>query len=166
MSEVIEATGLTRRYGSRRGVVELSFGVDEGEVFGFLGPNGAGKTTTIRLLLGAIRPNGGMARIFGLDTWAQAAAVHRNLAYLGSDPGFLGELTVAEQLNYLAGLRGLPAGAWRRLAERLELDRSIQIRKLSRGNRQKVGVVSVFMGREQSADHGRAHERSRPADAA
>ena len=149
MSEVIEATGLTRRYGSRRGVVELSFGVDEGEVFGFLGPNGAGKTTTIRLLLGAIRPNGGKARIFGLDTWEQAAAVHRNLAYLGSDPGFLGELTVAEQLDYLAGLRGLPAGSWRRLAERLELDRTIKIRKLSRGNRQKVGVVSVFMGREK-----------------
>lgn len=148
MSEVIAATGLTRRYGARRGVAELSFRVDEGEVFGFLGPNGAGKTTTIRLLLGAIRPNGGMARIFGLDTWAQAAAVHRNLAYLGSDPGFLGELTVEEQLDYLAGLRGLPAGAWKRLAERLELDRRIQIRKLSRGNRQKVGVVSVFMGRE------------------
>jgi ABC-2 type transport system ATP-binding protein len=145
---VIECEGLTKRYGSRRGVDELSFGVDEGEVFGFLGPNGAGKTTTIRLLLGMLRPSGGRATVFGLDTWRAAPAVHRRLAYLGSDPGFLGELTVAEQLDYLAGLRGLPRNAWRVLAERLELDRTVRIRKLSRGNRQKVGVVAVFMGSE------------------
>ncbi len=148
MSNVIEAEGLTRRYGSRRGITELTFTVAEGEVFGFLGPNGAGKTTTIRLLVGTIRPTAGSAHVFGLDTWAEAPAVHARLAYLGSDPGFLGELTVAEQLDYLAGLRRLPRRTWQRLAERLELDPGVQVRKLSRGNRQKVGVISVFMGRE------------------
>ena len=148
MTHAIETDGLTRRYGRRRGVTELSFSVSEGEVFGFLGPNGAGKTTTIRLLLGAIRPTDGSVKVFGRDAWAESSAVHRQLAYLGGDPGFLGELTVREQLDYLAGLRGLGRGAWQRLAERLELDRNIQIRKLSRGNRQKVGVVSVFMGHE------------------
>lgn len=146
MANVIETVGLTRRYGSRRGVTELSFAVAEGEVFGFLGPNGAGKTTTIRLLLGTLRPTAGNARVFGFDTWSEAPAVHRHLAYLGSDPGFLGELTVAEQLDYLAGLRGLPKQVWQPLAERLELDRSVQIRRLSRGNRQKVGVIAATDG--------------------
>ncbi len=148
MTAVIETTALTKSYGSRRGVAGLDLAVEEGEVFGYLGPNGAGKTTTIRLLLGAIRPSSGHARVFGLDTWSDAPAAHRRLAYLGSDPGFLGELTVAEQLEYLAGLRGLGTHAWRPLAERLELDTRVQVRKLSRGNRPTVGVVAVFMGPE------------------
>ncbi len=145
---VIETHGLTKSYNRRRGVVELEFAVADGEVFGFLGPNGAGKTTTIRLLLGILRPSAGQARVFGLDPWTQAPAVHTRLAYLGSDPGFLGELTVGEQLDYLAGLRGLAAKSWRPLVERLEVEPTVQIRKLSRGNRQKVGVVAVFMGHE------------------
>ena len=148
MSGVIELSELTKSYGSRRGVSDLNLEVREGEVFGYLGPNGAGKTTTIRLLLGTIRPSAGRARVFGLDAWADASAVHRKLAYLGSDPGFLSQLKVAEQLDYLAGLRGLPAGVWRPLAERLALEPAVQIKKLSRGNRQKIGVVAVFMGHE------------------
>ena len=148
MSGVIELAGLSKSYGSRRGVVDLDLEVKEGEVFGYLGPNGAGKTTTIRLLLGTIKPSAGRALVFGLDAWAEAPAVHRRLAYLGSDPGFLGQLKVAEQLDYLARLRGLPRGAWKSLAERLGLDPGVQIRKLSRGNRQKVGVVAAFMGTE------------------
>ena len=148
MPNVIETTALTRSYGSRRGVVDVEFSIAEGEVFGFLGPNGAGKTTTIRLLAGAIRPTSGSARIFGLDTWARAPQVHRSMAYLPSDPGYLGELTGAEQLDYLATLRGLSKGAWRPVAERLELDPTVQVRRLSRGNRQKVAVVQVFMGHE------------------
>jgi ABC-2 type transport system ATP-binding protein len=145
---VIEAVGLTKSYGPRRGIVDVDFAVAEGEAFGFLGPNGAGKTTTIRLLLGFLRATGGMARLFGLDAWSEAPEIHRRVAYLGSDPGFLGELTAREQLDYLGALRGLPAGAWRVLAERLALDPSVRIRRLSRGNRQKIGVVSAFMGTE------------------
>jgi ABC-2 type transport system ATP-binding protein len=148
MAAVIELSGLTKSYGSRRGVLDLQLEVEEGEVFGYLGPNGAGKTTTIRLLLGTIRPTAGRVRVFGLDAWANAPAVHGRMAYLGSDPGFLGQLTVAEQLDYLARLRGIARGAWKPLAERLGLEPEVQIRKLSRGNRQKVGVVAVFMGRE------------------
>jgi beta-exotoxin I transport system ATP-binding protein len=148
MSNVIETAALTRSYGSRRGIVDVELAVAEGEVFGFLGPNGAGKTTTIRLFVGAMRPTSGSARITGLDTWADATRVHRVMAYLPSDPGYLGELTAGEQLDYLATLRGLPRGAWRRVAERLELDPTVRIRKLSRGNRQKVAVVQVFMGTE------------------
>ena len=146
MSTVIAASGLTKSYGSRRGIVDVDFGVREGEVFGFLGPNGAGKTTTIRTMLGLLRPTAGSATVFGLDVWSDAPRVHERLSYVGSDPGYLGELTAGEQLDYVARLRRLPPGAWRPVAERFELDPSVQIRKLSRGNRQKVGVVQAFMG--------------------
>jgi ABC-2 type transport system ATP-binding protein len=145
---VIEAEGLTKFYGPRRGVENVDFGVVEGEAFGFLGPNGAGKTTTIRLILGFLRSTRGKVRVLGEDAFTQAARIHANIGYLGSDPGFLGELTGAEQLDYLASLRCLPKGAWRTLAERLELDPSVRIRRLSRGNRQKIGVIAAFMGHE------------------
>jgi ABC-2 type transport system ATP-binding protein len=146
LSGVIEAFGLTKSYGARRGIVELEFAVREGEVFGFLGPNGAGKTTTIRTLLGLLRPSAGRATIFGLDVWADAPRLHEKVSYVGSDPGYLGDLTAAQQLDYVARLRGLGRDAWRQLAERFELDPTVAIRKLSRGNRQKVGVVQAFMG--------------------
>ncbi|HLA16518.1 MAG TPA: ABC transporter ATP-binding protein [Candidatus Limnocylindrales bacterium] len=148
MTAVIEATGLTKWYGKRRGVVDVGFAVEEGEVFGFLGPNGAGKTTTIRLLLGALRPSAGRATIFGLDAWTQAPEAHRRVAFVGSDPGYLGELTAGAQLDYVGALRGLPSGAWKPVAERFGLDPTVQLKKLSRGNRQKIGVVSAFMGQE------------------
>ena len=148
MTSVIEATGLTKWYGKRRGVLDLDFAVEEGEVFGFLGPNGAGKTTTIRLLLGLLRPSAGSATVLGHDAWTDGAAAHVRLSYVSSDPGYLGELTAREQLDYMASLRGLPRGAWRPAAERLELDPTIPIKKLSRGNRQKVAVVQAFMGDE------------------
>jgi len=146
MPSVIEAAGLTKSYGSRRGIDGVTFAVDEGEVFGFLGPNGAGKTTTIRTLLGLLRPTDGSASIFGLDVWADAPRLHERLSYVGSDPAYLGELTAGRQLDGICRLRRLPKGIWRPIAERLELDPSVQIRKLSRGNRQKVGVVQAFMG--------------------
>jgi ABC-type multidrug transport system ATPase subunit len=148
MTAAIEVDRLTKSYGRRRGIVEVSFTVAEGEVFGFLGPNGAGKTTMIRTLLGLLRPTSGRATILGLDVWAAAADVHRRLSYLGSDPGFLGELSSAVQLDYLAQLRGLARGAWRPMAERLELDPGVPAKKLSRGNRQKIGLVAEFMGTE------------------
>ena len=146
MTEVIEAVGLTKSYGTRRGIIDVDFAVHEGEVFGFLGPNGAGKTTTIRTLLGLLRPTSGRATVFGLDVWGEAPRLHEQVSFLGSDPGYLGELTAAEQLEYVARLRRLPKGAWRQMAERFELDPTVPIKKLSRGNRQKVGVVQAFMG--------------------
>jgi ABC-2 type transport system ATP-binding protein len=148
MPDVIEVAGLTKSYGARRGIADVGFMVGEGEVFGFLGPNGAGKTTTIRLLLGFIRPDAGRAAVFGLDAWADAPRLHRRMAYLSGDPRYWGELTAARHLDFVADLRGLPRGAWRPLAERLVLDAGVAIKKLSHGNRQKVGLVQVFMGSE------------------
>jgi ABC-2 type transport system ATP-binding protein len=146
MTSVIEVTGLTKSYGRRRGISDVTFAVSEGEVFGFLGPNGAGKTTMIRTLLGLLRPTAGRATIFGLDAWAEASAIHQGLSYVGSDPAYLGDLTAGQQLDYVARLQGLGRDAWRHIADRLQLDPSVKIKKLSRGNRQKVGVVQAFMG--------------------
>jgi ABC-2 type transport system ATP-binding protein len=143
---VIEAAGLTKFYGPRRGIVDVDFGVAEGEAFGFLGPNGAGKTTTIRLILGFLRATRGEVRVFGEPAFEAAARIHENVSYLGSDPGFLGDLTGAEQLDYLAALRGVAKGTWRPIAERLEFDPTVRIKRLSRGNRQKIGVIAAFMG--------------------
>jgi ABC-2 type transport system ATP-binding protein len=146
MTSVIEAVGLTKSYGRRRGIVDVSFEVREGEVFGFLGPNGAGKTTTIRTLLGLLRPTAGRSALFGIDAWTDAPRAHASISYVGSDPAYLGELTAAAQLDYVARLRRLPRGAWQPVAERFELDATVPIKRLSRGNRQKVGVVQAFMG--------------------
>ncbi len=146
MTDVIRATNLTKSYGRRRGIRDVTLDVAEGEVFGFLGPNGAGKTTMIRTILGLLRPTSGEVTVFGLDAWTRAPEIHRRISYVGSDPGYLGGLTAGHQLDVLARLRGLPAGVWRPLADRFELDPDVAIRKLSRGNRQKVGVVQAFMG--------------------
>ncbi|HET9979315.1 MAG TPA: ATP-binding cassette domain-containing protein, partial [Ktedonobacterales bacterium] len=77
MTTLVETQGLTKRYGSSRGIEDVSFTINEGEVFGFLGPNGAGKTTTIRTLMGLLRPTAGSARIGGLDCWDQSVEVKR-----------------------------------------------------------------------------------------
>jgi len=147
-ARAIQLDRLTRRYGTRRGVDALTLEVHTGEVFGFLGPNGAGKTTLIRMLMGFIQPTSGRGSVFGRDIWHESPEVRRNVAYLSADPAYLGELTAAETLGFLGRTRGLPAGRWRDLATRLELDVDVAIRKLSRGNRQKVGLIQAFMGDE------------------
>ncbi|MFI1460941.1 ABC transporter ATP-binding protein [Nocardia carnea] len=146
MVKAIELNGLTKTYGSSRGLVELSLSVEQGEVFGYLGPNGAGKSTTIRLLLDLIRPTGGSARVLGLDPRADAVALHERIGYLAGDFVAPGRQKVGATLRFLAALRG-GAGAERidALCERLELDQSKQISALSKGNRQKVGLVQAFM---------------------
>ncbi|WP_280461210.1 ABC transporter ATP-binding protein [Nocardia carnea] len=146
MVKALELNGLTKTYGSSRGLVELSLSVEQGEVFGYLGPNGAGKSTTIRLLLDLIRPTGGSARVLGLDPRADAVMLHERIGYLAGDFVAPGRQKVGAALRFLAALRG-GAGADRidTLCERLELDQSKQISALSKGNRQKVGLVQAFM---------------------
>jgi ABC-2 type transport system ATP-binding protein len=146
---VIEIEGLTKFYGSERGVEALDVSVDAGEVFGFLGPNGAGKTTTIRLLLDLIRPTAGRMRILGLDPRRQGAEVRRRLGYLPGDLAFHDRLTARQILRHFGALRGdVGPGADRRvmaLAERLHLDLDRPTRALSRGNRQKIGLIQAFV---------------------
>src|SRR5512132_2790173 len=114
MGDVISAEGLTKSYGAERGVIDLSFAVAPGEVFGFLGPHGAGKTTTIRTLLDHIRPTSERARIFGIDTTADPVAVHRRIGYLPGEFTLYDRLTGGQTIEYFANLRGAWTGRTRR----------------------------------------------------
>jgi beta-exotoxin I transport system ATP-binding protein len=145
-AEVIRAEGLTKYYGENRGIVDVGFTVRAGEVFGFLGPNGAGKTTTIRLLLDLIRPTRGRLSVFGLDSRRESVAVRRRLGYLPGDLRLYERMTGRELLRFFGHLRGLADVArGGELAERLDLDLDRPIKELSRGNRQKVGLVQAFL---------------------
>jgi ABC-2 type transport system ATP-binding protein len=148
MAALIDITSLTKYYEGVRGISEVSFHVDQGEVFGFLGPNGAGKTTTIRLLMGLLRPTRGHATIGGLDCWSQATAVKRLVGYLPGEFTFDPSLRGAQILAYLANLRGgVDKEYVRTLIQRLDLDPTRRFRDYSRGNKQKVGLVQAFMHR-------------------
>ena len=146
MEAPIAVDGLTRFYGTQRGVIALTFAVQEGEIFGFLGPNGAGKTTTIRLLMGLLRPGSGAARIFGLDCWRDATRIKAGIGFLPGDIRLYEHMTGAEFLDFFAAFRGGGNAQRRRtLVERLELDLTQRIKHLSKGNRQKLAIVQALM---------------------
>jgi ABC-2 type transport system ATP-binding protein len=142
----IATHGLSKDFGSGRGLFDLDLEVQRGEVFGFLGPNGAGKSTTMRLLLDLIRPTSGSASLLGLDAHADSLEIRRRVGYLAGDFGLYPKLTGAVVLDYLGELRG---GVDRRrrdgLAERFGADLHRPIRELSTGNRQKLGLIQAFM---------------------
>ncbi|HWC71827.1 MAG TPA: ABC transporter ATP-binding protein [Actinomycetota bacterium] len=148
MTPVVEATALTKYYGSTRGIEELTFEVPEGEVFGFLGPNGAGKTTTIRTMLDFIRPSSGSVRVFGLDPRTDGLALRARAGYLPGELSLYPRLTGEEYLRTFASLRqGVEWPFVEQLIERLQLDPTRPIKDLSHGNRQKVGLIQAFMHR-------------------
>ena len=147
---VVRTHGLTKYYGKQRGIEDLNLEVLAGEVFGFLGPNGAGKTTTIRMLLGLLHPTRGTAEVFGLDTERDGVRVRRQVGYLPGDLSMYENMHAIEFLDFMARMRGgVPSAAIAKLAERLDLDLSRHIHDLSKGNRQKLGVVQAFMHEPQ-----------------
>ncbi|GES25112.1 ABC transporter [Acrocarpospora pleiomorpha] len=148
MTAVVEAEGLTKFYGQRRGLEDLDLSIQPGEVFGYLGPNGSGKTTTIRLLLDVIRPTRGRATVLGLDPGD--AKVRARIGYLPGELALAGRERAGQYLRFLADARGGVAQARiDELAERLEADLSVPMGKLSKGNKQKVGLIQAFMHRPE-----------------
>jgi beta-exotoxin I transport system ATP-binding protein len=141
-TSVIETDRLTKAYGNARGIEDVSFQVDAGEVFGFLGPNGAGKTTTIRTLLDLLHPTRGSARIFGMDSRRDSVAIRARLGNLPGDFGYGKEATGRQAIGLLARLRGVRGtGRAESLARRFRADLDRPLGELSRGNRQKVGLI-------------------------
>ena len=139
---VINVERLSRWYGSRVGIESVELQVAEGEIFGFLGPNGAGKTTTIRVLLGLLRPSGGTATIFGLDCWRQSSRIKLQIGYLPGDLRLYPWFTAETALRIVGKIRGqnlAPFGGM--LTERFHLNPTLVVRKMSRGTRQKLGIV-------------------------
>jgi len=146
MTAIIEVEKLTKSYGRRRGIADVSFQVGEGEVFGFLGPNGAGKTTTIRVLMALIRANSGTARISGLDCWDRSVDIKRMVGYVPGEPSLDGNLTGGQILEYFAHLRGgVDQKYLKSLIERLDLDTGRKFRQYSTGNKRKVVLIQAFM---------------------
>jgi ABC-2 type transport system ATP-binding protein len=144
LAPAIETERLTKFYGRHRGIEELTMTVPQGEVFGFLGPNGAGKTTTIRTLLDLLHPSAGSARIFGLDSHRDTVAIRARLGNLPGDFGFGKHASGREALSVLAQLRGLEKlDRAEDLARRFRADLAHPFGQLSRGNRQKVGLILV-----------------------
>ena len=145
----LQVKGLTKSYGNVRALRGIDLEVKLGEIFGFLGPNGAGKTTTIRCLLDIIRPDGGQARVLGLDPQKEPVAVQESTGYLPGEMQFFGNMTVERQLRFFYDMRGSQE-EWRsvcQMAEYLDLDLTPQIKNLSKGNKQKLGVVQALMHR-------------------
>jgi ABC-2 type transport system ATP-binding protein len=144
VNAVIELDRLSKRYGTARGIEDVSMTVERGEIFGFLGPNGAGKTTTIRTLLDLLHPTSGSARVFGLDSRGHALAIHARLGNLPGDFSYDPRLTGRQLLVYLAELRGMDGlGRADELAERFDAALDRPLGELSRGNRQKIGLVQA-----------------------
>ncbi len=145
----IEIKGLTKDYGPVRALRGVNLRVERGAIFGFLGPNGAGKTTTIRCLLDLIRPRSGSIRVLGLDPSKNPVGVRSRTGYLPGELSLEGNLTVGQALRYFNDLRGRRSNRHylRRLAARLELDLEVPIKNLSKGNKQKVGLLQALMAR-------------------
>ena len=141
----IAVSGLVKQFGATRALEGLDLTVRRGEVHGFLGPNGAGKTTTVRVLLGLLRRDGGEVTLLGEDPWRDAVTLHRRLAYVPGEVNLWPNLTGGEVIDLLGRLRGgLDPIRRADLLERFQLDPTKKIRAYSKGNRQKVALVTAF----------------------
>lgn len=142
---VIKLENLTKHYGDIVGIQDLSLEVEEGEIFGLLGPNGAGKTTTIRLILDFIRPTSGKATVFDMSPRDDGIDIRRRVGYLPGDFVTYNHMTGATVTDYFTNLRGTDPVKLEALCERYKLDLSRKIGQLSKGNKQKIGLVQAFM---------------------
>lgn len=143
---VINVQNLTRDYGMGKGIFDVSIQVEQGEVFGFLGPNGAGKTTTIRHLMGFMKPKAGICQIDGLDCWKNRDKIQKRLGYISGEIHFFDDMTGKEFLKFVSEYRNI--GKFNRIQEmleRFELDPKCKIKKMSKGMKQKMGIVAAFM---------------------
>jgi ABC-2 type transport system ATP-binding protein len=143
---ICEIQNLTRDYGRNRGVFDLTFSIDKGEIFGFLGPNGAGKTTTIRHLMGFLKPEKGSCSINGMDCWKNRTGIQKDLGYIPGEMAFFDYMTGEDFLSFIAKYRKMKGtGRTDELLDRFELDARPKLKKMSKGMKQKVGIVAAFM---------------------
>ena len=143
---VIEVNHLTKYYGKSRGIVDVTFNVEEGEIFGFIGPNGAGKSTTIRLLLSLIHPTSGSAKVFGMDVVSRGPEIRRDIGYLPSEVYYYEGMKVIDLLKYSASFYpGDHTQRIQELSETMELELHRRISDLSYGNKKKVGIVQGLL---------------------
>ena len=144
---IIEVNGLTKYYGSSPGILNVSFSVRKGEIFGFLGANGSGKTTTIRVLLSLLRPHAGQILLFGETLTSNAVGLREKIGYLPGEFSPYQQMTGIDFLKYINGFRSHPPVLRDKLIEALKLlpeDLNKKIKHLSQGTRQKLGIIFAF----------------------
>ena len=142
---ILQTTNLTKKFGKFTALNGVNMEVNSGEVYGFIGPNGAGKSTTIRVLLGILKATEGEAKIFGQDAWKEAVEIHKRVSYVPGDVNLWPNLTGGEVIDLFTKLRGGNNKSRREeLIEKFNLDPSKKCRTYSKGNRQKVALVSAF----------------------
>src|SRR5919197_154175 len=152
---VIELESVSKRYGRKQVIHDLSFTVEKGEIVGFLGPNGAGKTTTIRMIAGVTAATRGRVTVAGYDMATQNADAARQIGYLPEHPPLYDTLDVSAYLRFVAKVRGvdrsaIPAELERvTVACRLEAVFRHEVYKLSRGYRQRLGLAQALLGRPE-----------------
>lgn len=146
MTNYIEIDHITKDYGQGRGVFDVTFQVQKGEILGFLGPNGAGKTTTIRQLMGFIKPDSGSVSILGKDCFKEADSIEKSLGYLPGEIAFIDSMSGIEFIRFIAKMKKMKGlGRAESLMEKFELNPSGKIKKMSKGMKQKIGIVCAFM---------------------
>lgn len=148
---MIEVKNLTKQYGSKLAVNNISFSVKEGEILGFLGPNGAGKSTTMNMLTGYISSTSGTATINGIDVLEDPIAAKMHIGYLPEKPPIYGDMTVMEYLRFVYSLKKSKMPRESHLAEICELVKITEVRKrlirnLSKGYQQRVGFAQALVG--------------------
>ena len=145
---IIKTENLTKSYGKARGIEQVSFSVEEGDVFGFIGPNGAGKSTTIRTIMGLLFPDSGQIRLFGEDALSKGAELRKRIGFVPSELNYYEKMKVRSLLNYSADLYGVSnRERIGEFSERLKLDLSRTISDLSTGNKKKVAIIQALIHR-------------------
>lgn len=143
---MIEVNHLTKRFRNGKGIFDVGFHVEEGEVLGFIGPNGAGKSTTIRHLMGFLKPDSGTAEIAGHDCWAESELVKSRIRYLPGEIVFPAGMSARDFLKLQLGIRRVSdAGRMKNLIDRFRLNPDIPIKSMSKGMKQKLAIISTFM---------------------
>ena len=146
---VIEISHITKDYGKGRGVFDVSFSVNQGEVLGFLGPNGAGKTTTIRQLMGFMKPDSGKLSIMGMDCFKNTEKIQKSVGYLPGEIAFIDSMNGMEFIRFVAKMKKMKGlGRAEEPMEMFELNASGRLKKMSKGMKQKIGIVCAFMDPE------------------
>ncbi len=142
---IIQVENVTKTYKSGKGIFDISFSVDQGEVFGYLGPNGAGKTTTIRQLMGFTNVDQGRCLIRGMDTRLQAEEIQKFVGYIPGEIAFFNNMTGKQFLDFISQMRKQAKSRTAELVTRFELDVKPKISKMSKGMKQKVALTAAFM---------------------
>ena len=150
---MIQVNGLTKDYGARRAIDNLTFDAEQGEIVGFLGPNGAGKTTTMRILTGYMPPTEGTATVAGYDIVDESLEVRRRVGYLPETVPLYNDMTALDYLKFMADLRKIPHSEDRayETLEKVNLhDRANSyIGNFSKGMRQRIGLAQALIHRPE-----------------